>query len=113
MIISFPGVKRVDDDTQILLMMEAEGLLKKWESLKDKFKDMARVLVYDTKDERWVIWECIGIPGDEGLMSLLIKKNMLGHPRVRHALLSLAIFLQLDPSTVLEFQHTPPERDRN
>lgn len=110
---TFPGVKRIEDDVEILMMMESEGILKTWDSLKDKFKDMARVFAYETKTERWIIWECIGVPGDEGLMMLAIKKKVLGHPVVRHTLATLESLLELDISTLIEFHHTPPNRERN
>lgn len=110
----FPGVTEIDDDNEIQMMLESEGIFKKWEALKDRFKDMARVMAYDTKGgERWVIWECIGIPGDEGLMMLVIKKNMLNHPLVRRTLLAVETLMELDIKTAINIPHQSPDPNRN
>lgn len=81
----FPGFSIEDCDEMVLLLIEAQGLLPRWKKMKSTETD--RILIYDNPhDERMIFMEHTGVPGDEGLVAWIIKKEVLNHPIVDRAI---------------------------
>lgn len=113
MITICPGVKVELDDDLITALLESEGLKKHWESIKRQEANRVMFYTHKIKKELWVLHECLGVPGDEGLHLMLINESLFGTAQLNYLLHSMADLMQWDASTLQLMQKSTNPRSNN